>query len=955
MFDRFGTAAHGVRWALQQVKDAKETNNEVRVRNRRLALKPLDSLEGDAYRIRASQRSVTVNANTATGAIGGLLELARQSENGRVEDTLQRLKFQTRYYKQEVRFDTRMKHTEKPVYRQRRITLYTDDFRETFCQELARRHFNALVFYCGYHPFESFFDYEDFPAAAGLPVDVRARNREALGKLIETAARYGLQTFLHHYVSHFPAALHRNLKLKTGGRMANIEHPVIEDYNRYIYRHIFELFPDLTGLFMNFESTGDTAPFLDRTLVRECNAMRRKPVLVYRLWGISEVEWMAWLLSRYRGENRLVHKGHDMCDIYYYPVADDRVRIWKKRLPEINFAHSLGPCHNCGTNISSKLWTDPEYIHTLLRSMESKGTDSISFQSVFEQLLPQLPDTKGFHPDDIRAARANSGHLDAVVDYVRGEKRSEKAWARRYARDFGVEEKAGKALRDAIFESSQIILKEYWQFAHAGGQEGYLYPGRHSHYQEPFFYYPMSFNNHLGKVPVNISWRAGVVRDKPVRVVPEDTQAIIDYVNPAVKKKVRHNPGVLSRAIRGHIDRSQKAVAEYKRLAGKGADPWVLLQVKRNTDNGERMWREIEIGIELYSCYFAKSKAAFFRHIRKARQHMLDTVRVLGKGLRDTDAFCSTTASGPFIPDKDAEELERILRFEKEDIPFAALQAYMQSHERYNEIRRLCRPYAGMCDWMTKRNRGLLTQSLKAAERAVDLLASPKHRLYRDNVMAWVEYVRAELDWLTPPAMACPPDEDIGEGDGFRVMVHDQNYRWGERCWEAFSSFYRRQNFFREDHCDCRATWTKKGLKLSLREHGIDWTVREAAWEKNRGTVNQTGFFQAFIDTGRKDGGLIKYTFFFKGEGGTVSGGKAGPRTHLVEGCKTNFRNTNTNWRFDVLIPWDQLQRKPKVGDQWRLNILSNPSVIRNHRVVWCQAYEWLGDRRRLGTIVFTK
>ena len=191
-------------------------------------------------------------------------------------------------------------------------------------------------------------------------------------------------------------------------------------------------------------------------------------------------------------------------------------------------------------------------------------------------------------------------------------------------------------------------------------------------------------------------------------------------------------------------------------------------------------------------------------------------------------------------------------------------------------------------------------------------------------------------------------------------MVHDQCYRWGERCWEDFSSFFVRQNFFREDICDCRATHTPDGLKMSLREHDIDWSERKATWDKNRGTVNQNGFMRIMLDPQNTGNRIKSYVVWFEGYGGTVSEFVEHPSEHIYVGkpsqlqaCKTHFCHTDSSWRFDITIPWDQLGGKPKQGDTWRLNILSNPAVKKNRQVAWCQGYEYTTDVARLGTIVF--
>jgi len=53
------------------------------------------------------------------------------------------------------------------------------------------------------------------------------------------------------------------------------------------------------------------------------------------------------------------------------------------------------------------------------------------------------------------------------------------------------------------------------------------------------------------------------------------------------------------------------------------------------------------------------------------------------------------------------------------------------------------------------------------------------------------------------------------------------------------------------------------------------------------------------------------------------------------------------------VTPWAQLGRRPRRGDVWRLNVLSNPSVTRNRQVAWCQGHEYRLDVARLGDLVF--
>jgi len=953
----FGMAAHGVRWAFGEIPGARERSGQLWLGARSIDLIHPPRDMGDSFSVAWSSDRITVKAATAVGAIGAFLELASQVKAGNPRDIANILQFRTRNYKHEVRLET-------PQGSDRAVWKYTDAFLQEFFQQIAARHFNGFVVYSGYHPFESFLDYKGFPHATYHSAELRERNRNGLLRLFTWAKRYGLRTFLHHYATHFTQALadHLNLGISgKGARLAGFEHPVVEHYNRYIYRRTFETMPPLDGLYINFESSGNALPYMKRTLVRVANGLTKKPALFFRLWGVSDVDGMVSLLKSYRGPKALIHKGHDTSDTYFYPVADDRVKVWKQAIPGVEFLFSLGPCHNCGTNISQKLWTDPDYIHALLKNMQDKGADSISFQSSNELLLAVLRDQGLFPKAATEHARMNRGHLEAVVDYVAGRRPDKREWAARYARWYGTGPQGGRAIRNAIIESSQVILKQYRQFCYGSCQEGYLYPHRHSHYQDPFFYYPMSFMNRFGELPHNVMWRTWAVRRTPTKVVPGDTEAIIDSVNPRRRKRPANHPLAIVRQIKQHIRRSRAAVGEYRDLAGRKANEAMIAQVERNCTNGERVWREIMIARELYSCYFALGRKGVFLHLTKARDLMRESAKVLGRDIAAMDRFCRIGAAGPYVPDRDAEALDAIIGFERACFPDEALVAYLRSHERYNEIRRLCRPYVSVREQMAKRNLGLLRTSLRQAEKAMMLLSGKEeYAMYRDNVQAWRDYVRAEIDWLTPPAMRCPADESVAADEGFRCMVHDQDYRWGEECWEDVSSFFRRHDFFGDEHCACRVTHARDGLKVSLREESVDWKRRKALWDAERGGLRQGFFMQVFVDAGNTGLRAVHYQVFFEGKGGQVrrleeleNGHLADGKPSQMTGCKTHFEHSDSSWRCDLIIPWKQLGRKPKKNDIWRLNVVANPAAEGNSFAAWCKGFEQWNDIARLGYIVF--
>lgn len=951
----------GATTILEGLPTFQTRNKQISINDKKLVCTLDNSFNG--FKISHLTSSITISGVTPASIITAIFKLKEQVETKKIEDLVQPFLFKTRFYKKELGYENFL--GEKTQRNTCKIFEYSDEYLESFMQEIVKRGFNAFLFYSAYHPFEFFLDYKGFEFAAPKNSQkTREKNFNGLQRILVKAKKYGLKTFMHHYVSHFTQALSDHLKLglsEKKGRLAAFDHPEIDRYSIYVYKRTLEVLPELDGFFFNFESLGNGVPFMKRTVFKAIQQSKRKPILFFRLWGVSDLEGMKEILNSYDGPKGLMHKSHETNDVYYYPSSDDHVRVWKKALPDVEFSQSMGPCHNCGTNLTSILWNDPTYIKLLIQSMLSKGVDSVSFQSYNDLLGDRINDNHFDSEFSRQYGKVNYGHLEAFTDVVWQKKTNDNVWVERYATWNQVSKAIGKNIQMAIDESSQIILKQLWQFCYGSAQEGYLFPSRNSYYQEPFFYPPMSFMNRIGEIPHNISWRTWLVRTKKIMVLPDDTQAIIDYVNPAVKNKPKHHPAVIAKQIKQHSAIASKALQQYNKALGKKADKFLVQMISDNITFGERTWREIHVGIELYSCYFSKSKEAFFKHLKNAISLLNDTVKNVDIKIADT--FNNTTASGPYIPGEDAIEIAKILKFTNHDFPFIALQHYMTSHVHYNEIRRMCRPYVSVRKKMADRNRKLLIMAKNEAEKALTYLEDKQDYLvYHENVSAWLKYVNSEITDLTPPAMRCYPNDKIGESEGFYEMRHDQNYRWGERCWEDFLSFFKYQNFFRDDKLDCRATYEKDGLVISMREHGIIFKEREEMWEKNKGGVNQTGFMQIFLDVGNSGNNVEHYTLYFKGEGGSQSryfelknGHLDGTKTSILTGVSSHFTHNDTSWRIDVKIPWSKVGLKPKTGDIWRLNVFSNPSVKRNRRVIWCQGYEMRQDIARLGIIKFSE
>ena len=188
----FGKADHGITWALSQLP----AHTSVK-------LTPYPKAIGqDDYAILAVLPGFQVQSNSATGTIAGLLRLSGMLKSGKLENITQHLQFRTRNYK------TESKH----------VMDYTDEMWERLCQKLVTHHFNGLVFYAHYHPFENILDYSEYPEATSKPWTANDAYRARFNRLLESAHFYNLTTYIQHYVGHFTERLADAHNIQTGGR-----------------------------------------------------------------------------------------------------------------------------------------------------------------------------------------------------------------------------------------------------------------------------------------------------------------------------------------------------------------------------------------------------------------------------------------------------------------------------------------------------------------------------------------------------------------------------------------------------------------------------------------------------------------------------------------------------------------------------------------------------------------
>lgn len=920
----FDQADYGVTWALFQLPNPSVRGDRFYSDDSLIELVPLARAKGpDDYAIRFERKVIQVQANSAVGTIYGLLRLRDMLQAGRRKDLSQHLQFRTRNYKHEIRLDVR---------HPRSIVKYTDEAWEALCRQLVANQFNGLVFYPGYHPFEYFLEYGEFSKYIHHSADERAAVRKALSRGLGIAHRYGLRTFMQHYVSHFPQALAQDLKIPMIMRLADVDHPEIDRYCRYCYRETFSQLADLDGLYFNFESTGSNWQHVLRTAIPEFNRMKRKPLAVYRLWSFVDVEGMATLIKKYKGHSSVVHKVADTNDVYYLPVADSRIREWKKALgKDVEWSYEVGPCHNCGTNLCDTLWGDYDFVQSLLADTMAKGADSVSFHTVNEFFAPDMADPEAAFPQHEKDMAAfNALHLQAAVDTFNGRSAKPAERAAMLARRVGAPEKAGPALMKAIEASSQLILLSYQQFCYGSSCDGYLLRGRYSHIQDPFIYYPATELNHQAQ-----RWGGGrgewVDKTADAKVAPDNfLQYIIDYVDPA-KPTATRNPQKIADLIKQYADESFKALAQFRKLAGAELADRLEPYLKQNALLGLHVRQEILAAIELYSIYFAKSRPA----VEKALKKGLAALQAAADALPDRESAPSKLLSrfmllsdGP-NPQPEIRELQELIETMKQaDFPMPAFVAYMQSRREFNEIRRIVRPYRRHDAKQMKFVAAQLRLAIAAARKSLSLLKGEALAGIAENVMDWQAYLEDSLIHTQPPQALCPCEP----GTQVMQLFHDDCFRQGENFVQDFSGFFKRFNYIRPANIVMQVFHTGDELAITLREFGIDMDLRRQTWESDSGGSNSF-CMRVFVDPWNKGETCSEYIVWPMGKG--ANAGRS-PQTPI----RTEYSYGDRSWQMTAWIPFSLIGRRPRKGHVWGLNVASNPANMRNYSYTWAPQYD---------------
>jgi len=972
----FSQVTRGVAWAAADLPKGRVENGRVisaRGPVRLLLDKTLAG--GTGYELSDNAGALSVAAGQPLGFLSGLLNLAAKLRAG--EPVAERIvpRFTSRFYKHESNLYGPSKGRGHAW-----VGELDEEFWVGYMKALVRMHFTGLVFYPGYHPFECFLDYDRFPEAPSIPARTRAATLAGLKRAFGVARSFGLVTFMQHYLTHFPEGLAKanNLILRGtagGSRLSALDHPVVDEYSRYVYRRTFEILPELTGFYCNFESAANSGAFVKRCLFPEAVRAKSVPQFVFRLWDFNSPKAMADLLRSYDGKIRLGHKIQDRADYYYFPKADPRVIEWKGFFPDTEFMFISGPCHNSATIQSRKLWCDADFVHALLADAREKGADSLAFHTVYELLTPDIDAKKIAGEYERHMAILNRGHLDATVDYFRGEHPGEAVLARRFARRARIDISRANAAVRSIKETSNITLTMYQQFLHTSSEEGYLYTALRSYYQDPFLHLPTRFVNDepTNAMTLTTAW---LNRNYRLRNVSDATLPVIDFANPA-KAKAALTPPAIARKLTAHMERAKALAAKAAGPRPPGVMKTFLNETTRMRNWGTRDRQELLTAASLYRIYFAKSRAAAVKAIADAIQAL--------KGMRG-----ATRPDDPLAVRKHVfwqetrfeDDLKRLAllarKLSSRDFPFEAFAAYARSLERYNEIRRHVRPNKIVRPKEMRIIRRQLRGSIAAAREAVGFLSDRRHARLRANVVAWLAYVECELADTTPPTMDVLPAAQAGPDEGFVGFVHDQCFRFGEDCIEDLLGFFRPRDWKRSKDTAFRMTHGKEGLTVTLVERGINPSERRKLWKRFRYTRSETFFWRLWIDRENTGSHMDVWSIMtggwalFKGGYTIIDRQNAILKTgQPVEGGKGRMTQGRDWWRIDYLLPWRLLGGPVKSGDTWRFNVTTvttggsailpnEPTSERNNQYAWCQGYEMTaandftgGKPERMGTVTF--
>ncbi len=896
----------------------------------------------DGYRIARRDGVAHIAAATRTARLAAVLEL-QDMQARRLHSVTRRLRFNHRNYKHEVIPLPNVPHS---------IERYTEKFWADICRELVRRHFNGIVFYMTENPLLLLGDYGPFAAYAPLPADTRRHYRDIFNMILRVSHRYGLETHMQQYMTFCPSKLSRKIGLPLFDRqdplatIADFRHPLLYRFQRELYSRFFDVCPGLDRLMLNFESAPVSSEFIRELLLPTLAKLPRVPDLFMRLWYMTNPRELCDWIEQYPGHCMVGHKIIDTMDAYNYPAPDSRILEWKayfrKRKMDVEWNYLVGPCHNCGSNISGRLWSDPEFVYTLLKRAAALGTDGINFHTRME-LLAHVVDSAGILDDqEIELAHGNQMHLEAAVDFVRGHGFNEERVIDWHAMHFNLPKPKARRAYRVLRDSSRAEVLHLQQFP-LTTQEGYAVESRRQLTQQPFFYLPVSTLHNRQHTEDPHPYWCYVNKTIAHRSYPADLQPVIDYVNPE-KAKTRRNPDALAREMETLGSRAFKQASSLRRELG----PVCMKELESNRDLAWACARDIHAGIDLFRLYFVEDRKAAIRQTDRAVEELTRlNALVQAKGspyVHMKDAY---------KPEPDIAALKRLRHHLARPYPFEAFQAYACSRQLYNEIRRHVRPWRVWSPQTLEKAGRLLDQAHHHAVNALDLCGQAPMAAC---VARWVDFLGQEIANLTPPQFLCTP-----QGSEWQPMTHDNCFGYGGFAWADFLAFFEPLPFDKGQKLFCSVQHTSRALLLRVREDDVDMPRRAAHWKAQHNLTNLCGFMRLFFDINGDGKRLQNWAFFPRGSHAIYRELLCNGRqdfnllaSRIATGWQADYQADARSWMLTLTLPFAMLGAKPQANDTWRFNLAANTAIARNHGMAWCKGYEvGPGNPARMGLIRF--
>ena len=374
-----------------------------------------------------------------------------------------------------------------------------------------------------------------------------------------------------------------------------------------------------------------------------------------------------------------------------------------------------------------------------------------------------------------------------------------------------------------------------------------------------------------------------------------------------------------------------------------------LAEVESNRHLAVGCALDIQAGLALFRLYFARSRGVAVKSVDAAIDHLTQLKRLV-----DQHGAPYIHMQEPHNPQPDITALRALKRhLNRSSYAYPAFRYYAASRKTYNDIRRHMRPWRVYRDADIRAAARLLRESRRLGQLAVEAATGSPQAPF---ATAWLAYVEREIEWLSPPVMRC------GRAwSDWQPLVHDNCFGYGGFAWEDFLGFFEDRPFDKGVRMVCRMRRDSRWLHLQVTESNVNMVDRRRHWQALDGAPDLGGFLRVFLDcenTGErlrqwqvKPGGTaVTYRELFN-VGRQDFDLRA---SRLAKGWKATYSETQDGWDLQLSLSLAALGSTPADGDCWRLNLASNPSVMRNHAVSWCKGYEvGPGNPSRLGRLEF--